>query len=85
MLEDRLVTLVRSGGFGKTRLALAVARDVAIQFRDGAWFVPLAGLTDPVLDARIGLAGPGVGGIRRGVVAGLDLGPAAKVITRNVP
>lgn len=45
--RSRLVTLVGPGGSGKTRLALAAARDVAIEFRDGAWFVPLAGLTDP--------------------------------------
>ncbi|MGH2779864.1 MAG: BTAD domain-containing putative transcriptional regulator [Thermoleophilaceae bacterium] len=45
--RSRLVSLVGPGGSGKTRLAIAAAQDVAIQFRDGAWFVPLAGLTDP--------------------------------------
>ncbi|MGH3030346.1 MAG: ATP-binding protein [Gaiellaceae bacterium] len=45
--RSRLVSLVGPGGSGKTRLAIAAARDAAIQFRDGAWFVPLGGLTDP--------------------------------------
>ncbi len=38
----RLVTLVGAGGIGKTRLSLAVAREVADNFEDGVVFVPLA-------------------------------------------
>jgi predicted ATPase len=41
--EVRLVTLVGPGGVGKTRLALEVARSLEPEFRDGAWFVSLAG------------------------------------------
>lgn len=41
----RLVTIMGEGGMGKTRLALAVAASLVESFADGAWFVPLAGLT----------------------------------------
>ncbi|MCI0394151.1 MAG: tetratricopeptide repeat protein [Chloroflexi bacterium] len=37
----RLVTIFGAGGAGKTRLALAVARNVLPYFADGVWFVPL--------------------------------------------
>lgn len=42
----RLLTLTGSGGSGKSRLALEVARRVLEEFRDGAWLVELASLTD---------------------------------------
>lgn len=45
----RLVTLTGSGGCGKTRLALAVARELAEQYPDEAWLVELAALADPAL------------------------------------
>lgn len=45
----RLLTLTGSGGIGKTRLAIQVARDasVATEFQDGARWVELAALTNP--------------------------------------
>jgi predicted ATPase len=45
----RLVTLTGVGGTGKTRLSLQVAADLVDQFRDGAWFVELASISDPDL------------------------------------
>jgi predicted ATPase/class 3 adenylate cyclase len=45
---SRLVTLVGAGGIGKTRLSLRVASEVVDEFADGAWFVELAPLTDPL-------------------------------------
>ncbi len=45
----RLVTLTGAGGSGKTRLALQAAADALDQFRDGAWFVELAPVSDPDL------------------------------------
>ena len=45
--EARLVTLTGSGGCGKTRLALAVAHDVAPGFEHGVWWVELSGVSDP--------------------------------------
>ena len=47
--EVRLVTLTGIGGVGKTRLSLQVAADLLDEFADGAYFVPLAPISDPDL------------------------------------
>ncbi|MFE7134105.1 BTAD domain-containing putative transcriptional regulator [Streptomyces sp. NPDC057638] len=45
LTEHRLVTLVGSGGVGKTRLALEVAGALTEDLTDGVWLVELGGLT----------------------------------------
>lgn len=45
--QQRLITVLGSGGVGKTRLVLAAAEAAAEHFPDGATFVALAGLTEP--------------------------------------
>jgi predicted ATPase/class 3 adenylate cyclase/DNA-binding CsgD family transcriptional regulator len=57
----RLVTLVGSGGCGKTRLAVQVAAEVGEAHPDGVWWVDLAQLSDP-------------SGVPRAVLAALQIG-----------
>jgi predicted ATPase/class 3 adenylate cyclase len=47
--DVRLVTLMGTGGIGKTRLGLAIATELLDMFADGVCFVPLASISDPVL------------------------------------
>jgi predicted ATPase/DNA-binding winged helix-turn-helix (wHTH) protein len=46
LAEARQVTLVGSGGIGKTRLAVEVARGLLGRFSDGVYLVPLASTSD---------------------------------------
>src|SRR5258708_18371453 len=50
----RLLTLVGTGGAGKTRLALRAASEIASRFTDGVCFVSLASVGSP------GLIAPGI-------------------------
>ena len=49
--KHRLVSVVGTGGTGKTRVALAVATESSGRFGDGAWFVDLSPISDPSLIA----------------------------------
>jgi predicted ATPase len=47
--SHRLVTLTGPGGIGKTRLALAVAREPFPKFAQGVWLVEFSPVSDPAL------------------------------------
>jgi predicted ATPase/class 3 adenylate cyclase len=49
VLERPLVSLVGTGGVGKTRVALQVGADLLGGSEDGVWFIDLAPLSDPAL------------------------------------
>lgn len=57
----RLLTVTGEGGCGKTRLALEVAHAVADDYENGAFFVPLAQISDP---ARVASAIADAVGVR---------------------
>lgn len=46
--EKRQLTLLGTGGTGKTRLSLQTGADLIDDFADGVWFVELAPLSDPL-------------------------------------
>jgi non-specific serine/threonine protein kinase len=75
----RMVTLTGSGGIGKTRLALDVARSQLPNFQGDGWLVELASLSDPTLLAS---AVASVLGLQMG---GNEITPAsvARVIGRR--
>jgi predicted ATPase/DNA-binding winged helix-turn-helix (wHTH) protein len=49
MGAHRLVTLTGAGGIGKTRLAVALARELRPHFADGVWLAQFSPLADPKL------------------------------------
>jgi predicted ATPase len=49
----RLLTLTGTGGSGKTRLALEVARDLVGVYPDGVWLVELASLSEGELVPQV--------------------------------
>ncbi|MEU4619428.1 BTAD domain-containing putative transcriptional regulator [Actinoplanes sp. NPDC023801] len=61
LTAGRLVTVLGPGGAGKTRLATEAARRRAGAFRDGAWMVDLASVTEP---AKVGAAVVASAGLR---------------------
>ncbi len=49
LLNAPLVSIVGTGGAGKTRTAITVGMNLLQHFPDGVWFVELASLSDPAL------------------------------------
>ena len=45
--QTRLLTVMGSGGCGKTRMALQIAADLLENYPDGVWFAALENVTDP--------------------------------------
>lgn len=52
LANHRLLTLTGAGGSGKTRLAIAIARELADTFEQGAWWIDLSPLTEESLVAQ---------------------------------
>src|SRR5580765_1444192 len=52
LASSRVVTLVGTGGVGKTRVALRFAATRRGTYRDGVWVVPLPDLGEPALLGR---------------------------------
>lgn len=74
---ERLVTLVGSGGIGKTRIALEVAERARPAFAGGVAFVDLAPVTDPrqvvpAIAQALGVRDAGDGGLHDKVVTALQ-------------
>ncbi len=49
----RLLSLVGSGGVGKTRLAIQLGAELLDRYPDGVWFVDFAAITDPELVSSV--------------------------------
>jgi predicted ATPase/DNA-binding XRE family transcriptional regulator len=47
--KHRLVTLIGSGGVGKTRFAIKVGEQLVESYPDGIWWLELASLNEPIL------------------------------------
>ncbi|MEU7895291.1 BTAD domain-containing putative transcriptional regulator [Nonomuraea sp. NPDC049152] len=62
LAAGRLVTVLGPGGAGKTRLAVEAARRHRHEYRDGAWMIDLASVTEPAKVGAAVLAGIGLRG-----------------------
>jgi len=58
--ETHLLTLIGTGGAGKSRLSLQTGADVIDEFSGGVWFVELAYINDPMLLTQSVLSATGV-------------------------
>ncbi|MFE7776501.1 ATP-binding protein [Streptomyces sp. NPDC057445] len=76
----RQVNAVGPGGVGKTRLALAVAAELAGDFADGVWFVDLVPITDP---GRVGAAVAAAVGVGEQPGRGIDESVLAALADRQ--
>ena len=61
LAQNRLVTLMGTGGIGKTRLSLQTGRSLLEHYPDGVWFVPLESLVDekmlvPTVASYVGIS-----------------------------
>ena len=64
----RMVTVVGTGGTGKTRFAIELARRTAASYPGGTWFVSLSATTDPSLVLPAIASAMGIDDVGNGVV-----------------
>jgi predicted ATPase/DNA-binding SARP family transcriptional activator len=80
---NRIVTIVGTGGVGKTRLAIEVGRSLLEEYGDGVWLVGLASVGDPAAVAPAFAAALGVDAEPGpGVTAGI-LGRVSDFLSRR--
>ncbi|MEV8636645.1 BTAD domain-containing putative transcriptional regulator [Streptosporangium sp. NPDC051023] len=65
LVGGRLITVLGPGGAGKTRLAVEASRRHRHEYRDGAWMIDLASVTEP---AKVGAALLAAIGLRGGAI-----------------
>ena len=75
--RTRIVTVTGPGGVGKTRVAVAVASELAGRYRDGAWFIDGANVEDAsdLWAAVAGVCGREPDELRQGAGRGMTGGP----------
>ncbi|MFD5408883.1 BTAD domain-containing putative transcriptional regulator [Streptomyces nojiriensis] len=76
LAAGRLVTVLGPGGAGKTRLAVEAAHRRNQAYRDGAWMIDLASVTDP---AKVGVALLAGTGLRGGAIEARTQGEGDEV------
>jgi predicted ATPase/DNA-binding SARP family transcriptional activator/tetratricopeptide (TPR) repeat protein len=72
--KNRLITLVGTGGIGKTRLSIEVGRQAKMSFADGVWFVPLDAVNGGTEQIKIAV----------GEAIGLGQGPSQSAVGKQL-
>ncbi len=83
ILTNRLVTILGSGGTGKTSLALKVCSGLISAFDDGVWYAELASINNPnlvVLTVMKSLAVPEDGGLQPDFALADSIGPRSLLL-----
>ena len=85
--EDASATVTGPGGSGKTRLAIEVAAELVDDFRDGVYWVALAGIATPTWcfrQSRSSLGARQVGGVEPSIPSGSSYAAGAAVAARQL-
>ena len=58
--SNRVVTLVGTGGIGKTALSIHLGRSLIDEYADGVWFIDLAAIKDPAMVPQVAALALGI-------------------------